>query len=33
MPVSFGRDERGELYMVGYEGTVYHIDLSGSMFE
>jgi putative heme-binding domain-containing protein len=33
MPVSFGRDERGELYMVGYEGTVYHIDLSHSKFE
>ena len=33
MPVSFGRDERGELYMVGYEGTVYRMDLSRTRFE
>jgi putative heme-binding domain-containing protein len=31
--VSFGRDERGELYMVGYEGTIYRIDLSGTKFQ
>jgi putative heme-binding domain-containing protein len=33
MPVSFGRDEHGELYLVGYEGTIYHIDLSRAKFE
>ena len=33
MPVSFGRDEAGELYMVGYEGTIYRIDLSRTRFE
>lgn len=26
--VSFGRDDRGELYVVGYEGTIYQLDLS-----
>ena len=33
MPVSFGRDEAGELYMVGYEGTIYRLDFSRSRFE
>jgi glucose/arabinose dehydrogenase len=33
MPVSIGRDEAGELYVVGYEGMIYHIDLSGATFE
>jgi glucose/arabinose dehydrogenase len=33
MPVSLGRDEAGELYMVGYEGTVYRIDLARTRFE
>lgn len=32
-PVSFGIDPRGELYMVGYEGTIYRIDLSDAQFE
>jgi putative heme-binding domain-containing protein len=31
--VSFGMDARGELYVVGYEGTIYRIDLSDSVFE
>ena len=31
-PASFGQDEEGELYMVGYGGTIYHIDLSKSTF-
>jgi putative heme-binding domain-containing protein len=26
--VSFGRDDRGELYVVGYEGTIYRLDLT-----
>lgn len=30
---SFGVDADGELLMVGYEGTIYRIDLSGSRFE
>src|SRR6266446_5778428 len=28
--VSFGRDEAGELYIVGYEGTIYRIDFGQS---
>jgi putative heme-binding domain-containing protein len=32
-PVSFGQDERGEIYVVGYEGMIYKIDLSGAKFE
>ena len=31
--VSFGQDNDGELYAVGYEGTIYHIDLSRAKFE
>jgi len=31
--VSFGRDEYGELYLVGYEGTIYKIDFSKTRFE
>jgi putative heme-binding domain-containing protein len=31
--VSFGRDARGELYVVGYEGTIYRIDFAGARFE
>ena len=31
--VSFGQGERGELYLVGYEGTIYQIDFSASKFE
>ena len=30
---SFAADERGEIYVVGYEGMVYQIDLSGTTFE
>ena len=29
---SFGTDERGEIYVVGYEGMVYEIDLSSTTF-
>lgn len=31
--VSFGVGDDGEIYVVGYEGTLYHADLSGSKFE
>jgi putative heme-binding domain-containing protein len=31
--VSFGRDLSGELYVVGYEGTIYRIHFEGSAFE
>ena len=27
--VSFGRDQHGELYLVGYEGMIYKIDFEG----
>jgi glucose/arabinose dehydrogenase len=30
--VSFGRDHNGELYVVGYEGLLYKIDLSQATF-
>jgi putative heme-binding domain-containing protein len=30
---SFGQDARGELYLVGYEGMIYHLELSGTSFE
>ncbi len=30
---SFGLDETGEVYLVGYEGTIFHVDLSKSKFE
>jgi glucose/arabinose dehydrogenase len=30
---SFGTDERGEIYLVGYEGMVYHLDLSEGNFD
>ena len=33
MPVSFGRDDAGNLYMVGYEGTIFRIDLDATKFE
>ena len=29
---SFATDERGEIYLVGYEGMVYQLDLSGTNF-
>ena len=31
--VSFGRDDRGGLYLVGYEGTIYTIDFDGATFD
>ena len=31
--VSFGRDGSGELYVVGYEGTIYRIDFEHSHFD
>lgn len=30
---SFGVDENGEIYVVGYEGTIYQLDSSESTFE
>jgi putative heme-binding domain-containing protein len=30
---SFGTDERGDIYAVGYAGMVYHLDLAGSKFD
>jgi glucose/arabinose dehydrogenase len=30
---SFGVDENGEIYVVGYEGTIFRADLSQSKFE
>jgi putative heme-binding domain-containing protein len=30
---SFGLDDKGEIYVVGYEGTIYRMDLSQSRFE
>jgi len=30
--VSFGRDNQGELYVVGYDGTIYLMDFAGADF-
>jgi glucose/arabinose dehydrogenase len=30
---SFGTDERGEIYLVGYEGMIYKLDFTGAVFE
>ncbi len=30
---SFATDERGEIYLVGYEGMVYQLDLTGTNFD
>jgi glucose/arabinose dehydrogenase len=30
---SFGRDDEGELYLVGYEGTVYRMDFARARFD
>jgi glucose/arabinose dehydrogenase len=30
---SFGVDDRGEIYLVGYEGMVYHLDLAEADFD
>lgn len=32
-PVSFCEDEAGTLYAIGYEGTIYQIDLADARFE
>jgi hypothetical protein len=29
---SFGRDRRGNLYLVGYEGMIYQLDFTGADF-
>jgi len=29
---SFGVDQQGEIYLVTYKGTIYHVDLSGSNY-
>lgn len=31
--VSFGEDNDGEIYAIGYEGTIYHVDLADAVFE
>jgi hypothetical protein len=31
--VSFGTDEAGHMYAVGYEGMIYQLDFSGARFE
>jgi putative heme-binding domain-containing protein len=31
--VAFGQDEQGELYLVGYEGMIYRLELSSTVFE
>ncbi len=31
--VSFGEDEAGNLYAIGYEGVIYQLDFSGAHFE
>jgi hypothetical protein len=30
---SFGQDEQGNLYVVGYKGMIYKIDFSDAVFE
>lgn len=30
---SFTADEQGEIYLVGYEGMVYHLDVAGTNFD
>jgi putative heme-binding domain-containing protein len=30
---SFGRDEQGQLYLVGYEGMIYKLEFGGAVFE
>jgi hypothetical protein len=30
---AFSRDEQGNLYVVGYEGMVYQLDLSSAKFD
>ena len=31
--VSFGQDNEGELYLVGYQGTIYRLEFDNSVFE
>jgi putative heme-binding domain-containing protein len=31
--VSFGMDESGQIYAVGYEGMIYHLDFTGTRFD
>jgi hypothetical protein len=31
--VSFGTDEAGEIYVVGYEGMIYKLDFAGTRFK
>ena len=31
--VSFGTDEAGHIYAVGYEGTIYQLDFTGTRFD
>jgi hypothetical protein len=31
--VSFACDEAGQLFLVGYEGTIYRIDFTGTVFD
>jgi hypothetical protein len=30
---SFGTDERGEIYLVGYEGMIYKLDFANAAFD
>jgi hypothetical protein len=30
---SFGTDEQGNIYVVGYEGMIYKMDLAGAVFD
>ena len=30
---SFATDERGEIYVVGYEGMIYRLDFTGTAFD
>jgi hypothetical protein len=32
-PVAFGRDESGEIFVVGYEGMIYRLELNKAKFE
>jgi glucose/arabinose dehydrogenase len=31
--VSFGTDQKGEIYLIGYEGTIYQMDIGTARFE
>jgi hypothetical protein len=32
-PCSFGLDEQGNIYVVGYEGMIYKLDLKDTKFK